>query len=162
MPPPIVAPASAPIHPHAAVVGIVHVEAVDFIVVRQGDGSNFVSDIAEFVIRALVHSAAVHNADGTACLCAAGAVGVCHVISCHIAITFLKYSVVCVVVIYLTQRVVLRQQITGVVVGVAGFSRIGMYAFCHPAQMVRRDGCWGGYRFLPLSGRMGQIAGCTN
>ena len=76
----------------------------------------------------LAHPAAIHNADGTACLRAAGAVGVCLVISCHITMTSLHRSVVCIVVIYLTQRIVFLQQVTSIVVGVAVLSCIRMDA----------------------------------
>ena len=46
------------------------------------------SGVAQRVVLALVHAAAVGDADGAARGGAAGAVGVCHVVACHVAITF--------------------------------------------------------------------------
>ena len=75
-------------HAPPAVVAVGRPEAVDLGELGQGDGAGLLRDVAQRVVLALVHAAAVGDADGTAPLRAAGAVGVCHIVSRHVAITF--------------------------------------------------------------------------
>ena len=75
-------------HSSPAVVLVIHGEAELLVAVGQDDGAGLSCDIAQRVIRELMAPRAVTDMDGTPFGGAAGAVGVCHIVSRHVAISF--------------------------------------------------------------------------
>ena len=105
-------------HSSPAVVLVIHTEAELLVAVGQDDDTGLSCDIAQRVIREFMAPRAVADMDGTPFGGAAGAVCVCHIVSRHVAITFVQHPVVCVVVKNFPKWILLLYQIARVVVGV--------------------------------------------